>query len=139
MVRNILSIVAGIICSFIAIIAIESIAHILNPIPVDPHNAEFFRNYVRHDAPNALHILILSAYAIGSFTGGFVTVYISLHKKIVRAMTIGGLLMGIGIYNLILANHPSWVIVCAFFTFLPSSYLGGKRGKTITAKRHVSH
>lgn len=139
MARNTLSIIAGIISSFVAIIIIQSVAHILNPPPVDPHNVEIFRNYVHNEAPDSLYVFILSAYAIGSFTGGFTTSSIAVNKKIIRAMTVGGLLMGIGIYNLVLANYPSWVIVAAFFTFLPFSYLGGQIAKNLSARKQISH
>jgi hypothetical protein len=139
MAKNFLSIIAGVISSFIVIIAIESIAHILNPLPVDPKNTEVFRHYVRYEAPKTLHLLILSAYAIGSFTGGFLTAYISITKKVVHAMTLGGILMGLGIYNLVLTNHPSWVIVIGFFAFLPFAYLGGMIGRNFSEKKHLSH
>ena len=137
MVRNILSIIAGIISSFIAIIAIESVAHMLNPPPVDLHDAEVFRNYIHNQAPEMLHLIILFAYAIGSFTGGFVAGSISLSKRIVQAMTVGGLLMGLGIYNLVMANYPSWVIVTAFFTFLPFAYFGGRIAKNTAEKKQI--
>lgn len=140
MARNILSILVGIISSFIAILAIGSIAHIVNPPPVDPHDTEVFKNYLHNEAPKTLHMILLSAYAIGSFAGGFITAYIALNKKILRAMTVGGLLMGIGIYNLILANYPSWVIGTAFFIFLPFAYFGGRIAKNVTAKKqHLTH
>src|SRR3954465_1863415 len=118
MARNILSIIAGIISSFFAIIAIESIAHILNPTHLDPHNVEAFRNYVHNEAPETFHIIVLLGYAVGSFIGALVSAYISLNKKMIHAMTVGGILMGIGINNLVVSNHPSWVIVTAIFIFL---------------------
>jgi hypothetical protein len=139
MVRNILSIIAGIISSFIAIIAIESIAQILNPTHLDPSNPEVFRNYIHNEAPETLHLIILSAYTVGSFAGAFVTAYISLNKKLIHAMTIGGILMGLGMYNLVVANHPSWVIVTAIFIFLPAAYLGGQIGKNFSTKKQLSH
>jgi hypothetical protein len=138
MARNILSIIAGIISSFIAIIAIESIAQILNSTHLDPRDVEAFRNYVRNEAPETFHLIVLSAYAVGSFIGAVVTAYISLNKKMIHAMTIGGILMGLGIYNLIMANHPSWVIVTAIFIFLPAAYLGGRVGRSFSTKKQLS-
>jgi hypothetical protein len=138
MARNILSIIAGIISSFVAIIAIESIAHMLNSTHATPGNIEAFRNYVHNEAPESFHLIVLSAFAVGSFAGALVTAYIS-NKKMVHAMTIGGVLMGIGMYNLVISNYPSWVIVMAIFIFLPAAYLGGLLGRNFSQKKQLSH
>lgn len=139
MVRNILSIIAGVISSFIAIIAIESIAKILNNPHLDPHNIQAFTNYVHNEAPETFHLIILSAFALGSFIGALVASYISLNKKMIQAMTIGGILMGVEMYYLVVANYPSWVIVTAIFVFLPAAYLGGRMGKNFSSKKQLSH
>ncbi len=139
MARNIFSIIAGIICSFITLIAIQSIAHMLNHSSVDTRDVEIYRNYVRHEAPETFHLLILSAYGIGSFIGALVATLIALNKKMLRAMTVGGILMGIGINNLIIAQFPSWVVVTAIFIFLPAAYLGARIGKNFSSKKELSH
>lgn len=139
MTRNFLSIIAGLISCFLVIFIIEVIGHALNPLPVDIKDPEAFSNYIRNEAPEAFYLLVLSAYAVGSFTGGFVTAWISINKKIIRAVTVGGIVMGLGIYNMVLIRHPSWVIVTAFFTFLPFAYLGGRMGKNASTKKQISH
>jgi hypothetical protein len=139
MTRNFFSIIAGLISCFLVILIVEIIGHALNPLPVNVNNPEEFRNFIQHEAPEAFYVLVLSGYAMGSFTGGFVTAVIAINKKIIRAMTVGGVVMGLGIYNLILVRHPSWVIVTAFFTFLPFAYLGGRMGKNLSARRQISH
>jgi hypothetical protein len=139
MTRNFLSIIVGLISCFLVIFIVEIIGHTLNPLPVDVNNPEEFRHYIQHEAPEAFYLLVLSGYAIGSFTGGMVTAWISVNKKIIHAMTVGGILMGLGVYNLVLIRHPSWVIVTAFFTFLPFAYLGGRIGKGLSTKKQMSH
>lgn len=139
MTRNFFSIIAGLISCFLVIFIIGIIGHTLNPLPVDMSNPEEFSNYIQREAPEAFYLLILSGYAMGSFTGGVVTAWISINKKIIHAMTVGGIMMGIGIYNLILIGHPSWVIVTAFFTFLPFAYMGGRIGKGFSSKKQISH
>ncbi len=120
------------------IFIIEIGGHALHPMPVDINNPEEFRDYIQHEAPKAFHLLILSGYALGSFTGGFVAAYISHDKKILRGVTVGGILMGLGIYNLMTLQHPTWVIVVAFFCFIPFAYLGGRYGKIISTKKQVN-
>jgi uncharacterized membrane protein len=78
-------------------------------------------------------------YAVGSLIGALVSAYISSNKKMIHAMTVGGILMGIGINNLVVSNHPSWVIVTSIFIFLPVAYLGGRLGKSFSTKKQLSH
>ena len=77
MVRNFLAIIAGIISCVIMIFAIEIIGNSIRPIPVDIYDRVAVENYVKNDAPKSFYLLILLAYAIGSFAGAFVTSLIS--------------------------------------------------------------
>jgi hypothetical protein len=139
MARTILSIIAGLLSGIVVIFVIEIIFHAIKPLPIDVHDTIRFKNYVHNEAPEAFHIIILSSYALGSFAGGFITAFISLNKKILRSMTVGGILMGIGLNSLVTLEHPSWVIVTAIFIFLPAAYLGGLIGRNFSAKKQLSH
>ena len=136
MVRNSIAIIAGLVTSFIVIIFGEGIANGLNPLPVtiDTTNPEAIKMYIAN-APAALHIAILTTYALACFTGGTVASVIASNKKITRAMTLGGILMGLGIYNLVSFSHPNWVIISGLFVFLPFAYIGGKVGINFSAKK----
>jgi len=139
MARNFLAITAGIISCFLMIFAIEIIGHTLNPMPVSVYDTEAFKNYIQNEAPKSFYIIVLIGYTVGSFTGGFVTSFISSTKKIVHAMTVGGILMGIGMYNLTTLHYPSWIVICAFFTFLPPAYFGSIVSRNLFAKKQLSH
>ena len=124
--RNILSVVTGVIVGLVIIILGEGIVHAMNPLPssIDFADPESFRGYIA-EAPVSLHLGILGIYALSCFVGGLVTASIAQDKKITRAMTLGGIFMGLGTFNLVSLGHPIWVVVCSFLAFLPFAYLGG--------------
>jgi hypothetical protein len=137
MVRNFLAIIAGMISCVLMIFAIEIIGNSISPVPVNISDREAFENYIRDAAPKSFYLLILLAYAVGSFTGAFVTSLISTDKKILRAMTVGGITMGWAIFTLTTLQYPFWIIISALFTFLPAAYLGSILSKQFFGKKQV--
>ena len=128
-IRNSLSIVAGVIASMIIIFIGEGISFKLNPLPptVDLKNILSIKAYVS-SAPAHLHILILAIYGIACLVGGITSSLIATDKKMGKAITVGGILLGFGIYSLINVGHPIWVVIAAVFVFLPFAYFGGRIG-----------
>lgn len=133
MIRNILSVATGLLTSFIIIIILEAFGQILYPPPatINVHDAEAMKEFLSH-APTKVFILILVAYALGSFIGGWISSMIARVNKSGKAMTVGGVLMGVGMYNLMNFQHPLWVVIAGVFAFLPFSFLGGKLGVKMT-------
>lgn len=135
--RNFLAILAGMISCILMIFAIEIVGNSISPMPVNISDHEAFENYIRNSAPKSFYLLILFAYAVGSFTGAFVTSLISTNKKILRAMTVGGITMGWAIFTLTTLQYPFWIIICALFTFLPAAYLGSIISKQFFQKKQL--
>jgi hypothetical protein len=121
------------------VLLVEIIGHAFHPIPVTAHDPEALKSYIQNEAPTGFYIFILLSYAVGVFTGGFVTAWICTHKKIIHAMTMAGTVMGIGIYNLTTIQYPTWVILCSIFVFLPLAYFGSAVAKNVFAKKELSH
>ena len=136
MVRNILSVIIGLVASFFVIAIVESIGHVMYPPPaeVNINNPDAMKAYIS-TAPPMVFIILITAYASGSFIGALVTSMVAINNKTRKAMTVGGILMGFGIYNIITIPHPLWVAVCAIFVFMPFAYFGGKLGIKISSKK----
>lgn len=134
--RNILSVVCGVITGFIVIILGQGIMHAVNPLPagVDLQNTESLKAFIEN-APASLHLGILGIYAFACFLGGMVASIIAADKKITKAITLGGIFMGLGIFNLVSVSHPMWVILCSLFAFLPFAYAGGMIGLKFFTKK----
>lgn len=135
-IRNIVAVVSGILVSLIIIVIGEALVHIMNPLPadVDMQNQEAFKAFIAN-APVSLHLIILCNYGLACFLGGMTAAGIAYDKKMNRAMSLGGMFMGVGMFSLISLSHPIWVVICSVIVFLPSAYLGGMIGLRISTKK----
>jgi hypothetical protein len=136
MIKNILSVVLGLAASSFIIFALEVLGHIIYPPPtdLDINNMEALKAFTS-SAPAIVFVLVIIAYAVGSFIGGLVAAAIAAQNKMTKAITVGGILMGLGAYNLFMIPHPVWTILISIFLFIPCSYLGGVLGMKISAKK----
>lgn len=126
MLRNILAVITGILSSGIIIILVEGLSPRLFEVPRITNQQEL-EAFIKA-APAVFHLFILLAYALGSFGGGLAASFIAKDKKQNRAMTVGGIAMGFGVFNLVSLHHPMWVILMSMIAFLPFSYLGSRLG-----------
>ncbi len=135
-IRNILSTICGVVASLIIIILGEGIVHALNPLPagVDMQNPESFKDFISN-APVSLHIIILANYGLACFLGALTAASIAREKKMNKAMSLGGIFMGVGMFSLISLSHPIWVVITSAFVFLPFAYLGGMMSVKMTERK----
>lgn len=136
MVKNILSIIMGLAASSFIIFALEVLGHIIYPLPpdLDLNNMEAVKAFTG-TAPPIVFVLVIIAYAVGSFVGGLVAAAIAVNNKMTKAITVGGILMGLGAYNLFMIPHPVWTIIISIFLFIPCSWMGGILGIRISSKK----
>jgi dolichol kinase len=135
-IRNIVAVIAGFSASIIIIIIGEALAHVMNPLPegVNMNDPESFKAFISN-APVSLHLIILCNYALACFVGSLLSSSIALDKKMNKAISLGGLFMGVGMFSLISLSHPIWVVVFSVFVFLPFAYLGGMLGVRISTQK----
>lgn len=127
MLRKYLSIFVGIISGVIILFLIELIGHLIAPPPIniDYKDINALKDYTKH-APIIIFVMLIIAYSVGSFVGGLIAGLLSKEKKTDNAVTVGGILLGLGTYNLFSLPHPTWVIVIALLVFIPFSWFGGR-------------
>lgn len=137
MFRNVLSVIVGLILCFILILVGEQIisTHLITmPTALDMKNPEIIKTFIA-TAPPSFHLFILINYAIATLIGCFFCSIIASSKKITKAVTIGGILTGVGILNMVSVGHPAWVIICGVFAFLPFAYFGGLIGAKLSSPK----
>ncbi len=135
MMKNILSVIAGLIAGFLVIVIMEAISHKMYPLPpgfdLDKADNEML-GLLMEIMPMGAFMMILIAYSLGSFSGGIISAAIS--NKIHQPLMVGGVLMLAGIINLLMIRHPVWFAVVSLFMYLPFSFAGGKIGVMIKKK-----
>jgi len=137
MIRNILSIIVGLLIAIVVMQLIQILGHLMYPPPIDIDvtDPEAIKHYITL-SPTIVFVIVILSYALGSFFGAFVSTFIAKEKHIPHAINIGGVLMGLGAINLFTIPHPTWMIVISLIVFLPFAYFGGWLGLRIKAKRH---
>ena len=125
MIKNMLSIVAGIMVAFMLIAGIEMLSHQIYSLPkdIDPKDPEVMKNFMSHIPMGAL-LMILLAYTVGSFGGGIITGLIASEKRIQMGITTGVVLLILGISNLIMIPHPLWFSIASVLLYVPAAYAG---------------
>jgi ABC-type Na+ efflux pump permease subunit len=138
MIKNILSVIIGLVASSFIIFALEVLGHIIYPAPPDLNlnDLEAIKAFTS-TAPPIIFILVILSYAMGSIVGGLIAAAIATKNKMTKAITVGGILMGLGAYNLFMIPHPIWTIIISIFLFIPCSWIGGILGIKFSSKKAV--
>jgi len=125
MLRRVLAVSAGVIGGSAVIWLLEMFGYMMFPGPegMDTADPEAMRQLMK-EVPVAAFVVILLAYAAGSFAGGWIA--LAIGEKMKDAMITGVVLLGFGIVNLMLVPHPLWFTLISVLLYLPFAYLGGK-------------
>lgn len=134
--KNILSVIAGLITGVILIFLLEMLVPMVYPPPpgldftkADRETMEMLMSLM----PLSAMIFVLANYAIASLAGGLVSSLIS--KKMGQPLMVGGFLTVANIFNLVEIPHPLWMAVTSMLVFLPFAFVGGKIGMRLGINR----
>jgi hypothetical protein len=127
MIRNILSVPAGLVAAFIFISLLHKAGHFFYspPAGLDINN-KFQVEAFLHSAPIGAMLFLLFSYFLGSVAGGIVTAKTAGKKYIIPVIITGALLTAAGVMNLYMISHPLWFTVSSLLVYIPGTWLGGK-------------
>lgn len=118
--RKILAVVAGVFAAGVVILVVELLGH---ELVVAQRGGE---------PTVAILLFVAVSWLLGSFTGALLAQRIDHSRLPVPALVTGGILLMLGVYNLVTLPHPAWFRVLGVFVFLPGTVLGiffGRRGR----------
>lgn len=123
MLRAMLAAVGGLAAAIVVILLVEFASHALYPPPegFDPKNREALKAYIQ-SLPVEAFLMVLLAYALGSFSGGALSALVVRGKR--SAFIVGGGLTAMGLYNLFAIPHPAWFWVASLALYVPFAWLG---------------
>jgi hypothetical protein len=123
--RSVLAVVLGLFVGFVFIMAIQMLSMVVNPPPpgLDFNNPEAMKQYIA-TLPTGAFVLVLASYAVGTFAGAFVTVWVARRAPLVHGLILGGLFLLAAIQNMRTLPHPVWFQIVALALFLPVAWLG---------------
>jgi hypothetical protein len=127
MVRSMIAVVLGVVVALVVIVALEGVGTLIYPPPADTdwNNPESFRKVVA-EAPVGALLFVLLGYAVACLVGGFLAAWVGRRAQSVHALIIGGILMAMGIIDLIRLRPPTWFVVASLLAYLPPAYLGSR-------------
>ncbi len=136
MLRRATAVVIGLMVGVFLIALIQASSVVLYPPPpgADLSDKDVLRDYIQSRPMGAL-ILVLVAYAAGSFAGAATAAAVGRDEPRRVAITVGSLLLIAGILNLLQQPHPIWFAVASMLVYLPSAWLGGRLGEWLTRAR----
>lgn len=108
-VRSVIAVLAGIAVALFILAGIEYIASVAFPPPegLDPGNPEDRRRMIEA-APTGALLIVVAAYAIGTFIGGYVAVRFSRRMPNIHAALVATVIIAGTVWNLASYQHPAW-------------------------------
>ena len=125
--RNILSVIGGVITGAVIVALVEWVGHRMYapPAGMDLSDPDAIRAMMK-EIPRGALVMVLVAWALGAFAGGWVAAHFAKTLPLRAALTVGGVLLLLGVMTMVSLPHPLWFWVVGVILFLPSSHLGGK-------------
>ena len=131
MLRNILSVIAGIVGGALVISAVEWLGQKAYPQPgIDFKDPQAVKAMMEHIPPGAL-LLVALGWLLGAFVAGAITTIVATNGESYRGYIAGALLMASAVANMLMLPHPIWF----WFTGIAAIALGTWLGIGLGAKR----
>lgn len=125
MIRNILSIIIGLVTAVITFVIVESVNSSLHPIPanLDFKNTEVVKQFYDNQ-PISFWLMVIFGWVVGSLLCGFLIKLISKSDKKILTIIAGVILTLSAVANFYLLPHPTWFIIVGVLIFIPTTLLG---------------
>ena len=127
--RTILGALVGLVVAFLTIMLVEFASHHVYPPPpgIDPNNTADMARLIGMLPFGALLMVVL-AWLIGAFDGGFVAALIARGNRPRVAALVPALMVMAGVVAMIVAipAHPKWMAIAGLLLPIPAALLGAK-------------
>ncbi len=133
MIRNILSVIAGLAIAVITFVIVEKTNSSMHPIPADLDftDSAAVKTFYGNQAIS-FWLLVLAGWMVGSFLCGLLIKAISKIENKTLPIIAGVLLTLSAVANFFALPHPTWFIVVGLLIFIPSTLFGHKLYKINT-------
>ena len=110
--RQVLSVIAGLVAAIIIFVIVETSNHSMHP---DAFKAE---------TPTSFWLMVLLGWGIGAILCGAIIKKIAQTDKKLLPIIAGVILTLSAVANFTMFPHPIWVIVCGLVMFVPLALMG---------------
>jgi len=125
MLRNILSVIAGLIVAMVTFVIAETINAMLHPaVKTLDFNDKAAVQTFYESQPLSLWLMVLVGWFIGALLCGFLIKFLT--KSSIKNLPIiaGSILTLSAVANFFSIPHPTWFIIVGLIIFIPATLLG---------------
>ena len=125
MLRNILSVIAGLIVAMVTFVIAETINAMIHPAvkTVDFNDKAAVKTFYENQ-PITLWLMVLVGWFLGALLCGFLIKYLTKSNSKNLPIIAGSLLTLSAVANFFSIPHPTWFIVVGLIIFMPATLLG---------------
>jgi MFS family permease len=125
--RTVLGILLGIVTTMIVISLVEALGHAIYPPPdgLDPSNPEHVGRIIAI-APTAALAMVVLAWCVGTFVGGWLGARIARHPRIAALASAFVVMFGVIAMIKLVPEHPTWMAVLGLLLPVPLALIAAK-------------
>ena len=130
MLRSILGVVAGVLAMWLVVAGIEFVSHMIFPPPVglDPMQPADLEKILAA-SPVAALAMVVAAWALGAFAGGWVAAKIANHPRVAAVLVALAVMGGVAGMIAMMPNHPAWMSTLGLLLPIPAALLAARLAK----------
>src|SRR5262245_53450421 len=127
--RNVGSIIAGLIAGVIVISCVETVCSAIYPPPagLDYTDSESVKAFAAQ-LPLGAFLFVLAAWGAGCLIGSWLATRLSTSRLAGPGVIVGVLLLVAGVSTMLTLPHPGWFWVAAFLVCMLATYAGTRLG-----------
>lgn len=134
MVRSIVAVVAGAVVAVALVAAIDALGHRVYPLPkgVDWNDPVVVGRIVR-GLPVGAFLFAVASWVVAAFAGAWLAARLAPARPLLHGGIVGALMLAATIANLMMFEHPLWVILSGLAGVPLCAWLGARAGSSSAA------
>ncbi len=127
MLRSLLGVIAGVVVMWLVVAGIEFASHLVYPPPagLDPMQPADLEKILAA-SPAAALAMVVAAWTLGAFAGGWVAARIAHHPRIAAVLVALGVMAGVAGMIAMMPHHPAWMSALGLLLPIPAALVAAR-------------
>ena len=125
--RSLLGVIAGVVVMWLVVAGIEFASHLVYPPPagLDPMQPADLEKILAA-SPAAALAMVVAAWTLGAFAGGWVAARIAHHPRIAAVLVALGVMAGVAGMIAMMPHHPAWMSALGLLLPIPAALVAAR-------------
>ena len=127
MLRSLLGVIAGVVVMWLVVAGIEFASHLVYPPPagLDPMQPADLEKILAA-SPAAALAMVVAAWTLGAFAGGWVAARIAHHPRIAAVLVALGVMAGVAGMIAMMPHHPACMSALGLLLPIPAALVAAR-------------